>query len=437
MLRYVASGPRWELLNPSKNDDIILSIKHFGAVGDGSVDDTAAINSAISYVAANRGGKLLVPRGTYKITSRINLCNGLSLIGEASFSGSTGSPPVQFICTSVTTTECLLGNDVSNVTIEDIYISGPSSGSQSNNIISFTGSCRRINLRRLVVNSVTTGNGISINSAITFMIENCVAVNSGTGFYIGASCTSGVLSANYANTCTVIGYYILGTYISLNGNAADGNLYGYEISGKSIGLHACGAESSIRSAFFLNGCEGVVIDGFRSYANNQANDTFIGSFVNINNNPKNVVFIGCIDDNPKSGTSTSVSSTDNNVGSELSFVSCDLAKGIVSAIKNTITVANAAQAYASFNGTTISPITPLTSHNVASIVKNGAGDYTINFTNPLPSAYYVTTVNGAPVSGYYVSGGAVTLNASYVTVRIGYGNTPADSALVNVMCIGG
>ena len=180
-----------------------------------------------------------------------------------------------------------------------------------------------------------------------------------------------------------------------------------------------------------------MIDGFRSHSNNQANDTFIGSFVNINNNPKNVVFTACIDDSAHTGTTTSVSSTDGNVGKDVSFVSCELQHGLEGRIKNTITVANAAQAYATFVGTDASPITALSSYNVASIIKNGTGDYTINFTTPLPSVYYTTTINGAPVSGYYVSGGAVTTVASYVTIRLGHGNTPADSALISVMCLGG
>ena len=49
-----------------------INIKDFGAVGDGTTDDTNAINAAI---AANNGNVLWFPSGTYKITSRIDFGN--------------------------------------------------------------------------------------------------------------------------------------------------------------------------------------------------------------------------------------------------------------------------------------------------------------------------------------------------------------------------
>jgi Pectate lyase superfamily protein len=53
------------------------SLSDFGAVGDGVVDDTAAIQSAINSLPAT-GGVILVPLGNYKITSTINIGNGTS-----------------------------------------------------------------------------------------------------------------------------------------------------------------------------------------------------------------------------------------------------------------------------------------------------------------------------------------------------------------------
>lgn len=48
------------------------SVKGFGATGDGSTDDTSAINSAISQVKSDGGGYLYFPPGTYRITSAIS-----------------------------------------------------------------------------------------------------------------------------------------------------------------------------------------------------------------------------------------------------------------------------------------------------------------------------------------------------------------------------
>lgn len=63
-----------------------VSVKDFGAVGDGVADDTAAFVSALAYMAGP-GGTLLVPAGTYKITNGILVPNSnLTLLGEGSAS---------------------------------------------------------------------------------------------------------------------------------------------------------------------------------------------------------------------------------------------------------------------------------------------------------------------------------------------------------------
>lgn len=53
-----------------------VSVKNFGAKGDGITDDTAAFNAAINSVfAAHGGGQVYVPEGVYYITSTLNLFN--------------------------------------------------------------------------------------------------------------------------------------------------------------------------------------------------------------------------------------------------------------------------------------------------------------------------------------------------------------------------
>lgn len=48
-----------------------VSVKAFGAVGNGGADDTAAIQNAVNAVVAAGGGLVFFPPGTYKITTRI------------------------------------------------------------------------------------------------------------------------------------------------------------------------------------------------------------------------------------------------------------------------------------------------------------------------------------------------------------------------------
>jgi len=57
-----------------------LTVKDYGAVGDGTTDDTAAIQAAIT--AAGAGGRVYFPTGTYLLTSTINCLTNQQLIGN-------------------------------------------------------------------------------------------------------------------------------------------------------------------------------------------------------------------------------------------------------------------------------------------------------------------------------------------------------------------
>ena len=62
-----------------------VTVKDFGAKGDGTTDDTTAINNAIAAVqslGASNGGTLYFPSGTYLINSTITLPNFVGLQGE-------------------------------------------------------------------------------------------------------------------------------------------------------------------------------------------------------------------------------------------------------------------------------------------------------------------------------------------------------------------
>ncbi len=60
-------------------ENIFINVKDFGAKGDGSADDTAAIQAALT--KANGGGVVVVPQGTYKVTSRLQVGSNTQVIG--------------------------------------------------------------------------------------------------------------------------------------------------------------------------------------------------------------------------------------------------------------------------------------------------------------------------------------------------------------------
>jgi hypothetical protein len=79
---YIAAGGVARPV-PSKLGDIV-SVKDFGAVGNGVADDTVAIQAAVNAViSATNGGSVLFPAGTYKITDTITINRSTNLVGES------------------------------------------------------------------------------------------------------------------------------------------------------------------------------------------------------------------------------------------------------------------------------------------------------------------------------------------------------------------
>jgi hypothetical protein len=78
-----------------------VSVKDFGAVGDGVTDDTAAINNCL---AANSGNKIHIPSGTYNYTGGGVLLGGAILSGDGrsntTIRVTTPTPSFLFNCSS-------------------------------------------------------------------------------------------------------------------------------------------------------------------------------------------------------------------------------------------------------------------------------------------------------------------------------------------------
>jgi hypothetical protein len=62
----------------------VVSVKDFGAVGDGVTDDTAAIQAAVDAAYTNYNKTVFVPNGIYKLTGRITITQGVMIECEGS-----------------------------------------------------------------------------------------------------------------------------------------------------------------------------------------------------------------------------------------------------------------------------------------------------------------------------------------------------------------
>jgi hypothetical protein len=96
----------------------------------------------------------------------------------------------------------------------------------------------------------------------------------------------------------------------------------------------------------------------------------------------------------------------------------------------------ACRAWVNFDGTTASPCTIRGSGNVASVTKNGTGDYTINFTTAMPDANYSISAIGGQSAGNSLvdcsKNVGRTDTAALVNVCTQQGITRADSPNVYI-----
>jgi hypothetical protein len=105
----------------------------------------------------------------------------------------------------------------------------------------------------------------------------------------------------------------------------------------------------------------------------------------------------------------------------------------------------ACRAWVNFDGTTTPP-TIRASGNVSSVVRNGTGDFTVNFITPIQDTSYAIggavggSGTGSPESGVSLKGtgaGAPPDNktTNSVTIRTGYGATPVNYPDTTLFCI--
>lgn len=211
-----------------------VSVKDFGAKGDGTTDDTAAIQAAVDSISF---GSIFFPPGEYKLTAEIDIAkaNGIRLFGAGRM--------VTYVVLATNTQNGFNVAQDTSVVIEDmtitasagltktagaaIAVSGTSvatynSGSRFSNLI--------ISLQR---------NGIDLSSAGAFWIENC---------YFLSNISSGVIVRNSAN-----GDIGDGLIAHCQFNSADA-------VGPGIAYSSGGALRVIGNKFWDHGTGGLILD---------------------------------------------------------------------------------------------------------------------------------------------------------------------------------
>lgn len=190
-----------------------VSVKDFGAVGDGVADDTAAIQAAITH-AATFGGEVYLPAGLYKTTSTIVLDRKVTLRGQGTpFPVAVYNPTQQF-------TGAVIRKEHAG---HGITVTGPSAYSESAGIFNVS----------IVSNLDTwpTGDGIRIDKVGSYVIEQCNVFScGGNGFTIGVTVgdvTGQIFVRNlYVNNCKGYAYYVRSKWLRAYNIISDGCTYG-------------------------------------------------------------------------------------------------------------------------------------------------------------------------------------------------------------------
>jgi len=185
-VNYLPSGTGAIATNVQAKLREIVSVKDFGAIGDGVNDDTAAIQAALDYISnltnlavplesTTYAGAVYFPPGAYKVSSTLSVYDRTTLYGDGDrlvyIDGATiSAAPV------IKSSRYGSGSVNQFIDIKDLTIYGDSSGG-SNDGIQF---------------AVFGGN-----------IEGVQVKNCGVGIYIGSTGNSNTLVETHVNNCKI------------------------------------------------------------------------------------------------------------------------------------------------------------------------------------------------------------------------------------------
>lgn len=231
-------------LTKAQTSSKITSVKDYGAKGDGTSDDTVAIQAAIDTGKAD-GSLVYFPNGKYKITKKLNVYKGTTLQGESQNSTWIVQSGTDFHIAS---------KDACFLTIKDLTFEGPGMDSVGGGGIDLRKD-KEANLQGLTFENVTVQHcaivyGIGIDTPITTTFTNvrimgCV----GNGFSLWGSGTSVTFNTCYAITCTQAGFCLNQlNYSSLIGCAAEVCGIDYYLTNNcnNVSLISCGSEDAIK-----------------------------------------------------------------------------------------------------------------------------------------------------------------------------------------------
>ena len=232
-----------------------VSVKDFGAVGNGVTDDTAAIQAAVT---ASVGKRLYFPAGTYNTTGNITLTSNIFIYGDGEAS--------KIVVTGVGTNNIFNGSDVTSVAFDRLWLYGNNQANASGNGLA------------IFIYQTTNASAIGRN----FYITNCRFDNFKGDYW--------VYFTNDSTTYEMQNFYVCNnTFNSYPGNARNGATPAVPSSCVSIQGSTAGANAvninvlnNIANCQYIKtfnilwqGCRRAVISG--NIVNNAGTDASISN----------------------------------------------------------------------------------------------------------------------------------------------------------------
>lgn len=185
----------------------IVSVMDFGATGDGSTDDTSAIQAAINSFGGN-GGTVFFPVGNYKTTVALSMVANVSLVG----SGANSSIIKPVACHGV---EFTYSNGFQYTLISEIGFDGTNATTYTaihqTPPANFSTEIYGINVKDVYVTYFDTA--IYLSSARNIIIDNCWFESVNNGIILVGNTIDTNITNNWI-VCTGSGSTKYGVYIN-------------------------------------------------------------------------------------------------------------------------------------------------------------------------------------------------------------------------------
>jgi len=263
-----------------------VSVKRFGAKGDGITDDTASIQNAISYINSQGGGQLYFPKGIYSVSQSIILYANMQLYGEGR------NNTIIKLKNNTNLTEIIQLTEKDNVTLKDFTLDCNSNNGTTGNGITFWKSRNNLVSNIKIINAHTIA--LNMSNVEDSTVEKCFLIGTKVNTVVSFS-NDDITFANGNNKIlnnTIENGYLDGIIYNTNNGLIDGNTV------RKNGLNPTVTAGGIYS----NGHTGLTVVNNTIYSNDgngvdliNCNSITVGDNKCYNNNSAGIMFSGCHD----------------------------------------------------------------------------------------------------------------------------------------------